>query len=40
MSLPMTLASMGFDVIYKNGIYKEHFVPFFNEVAPSSRTRA
>lgn len=27
------LGSMGFDVIYKNGIYKEHFVPFFNEVA-------
>lgn len=27
------LGSMGFEVIYNNGIYKEHFVPFFNDVA-------
>ena len=27
------LGSMGFEVIYQNGIYKEHFVPFFNDVA-------
>lgn len=26
-------SSMGFETIYKNGIYKEHFVPFFNDVA-------
>ncbi len=27
------LSTMGFENIYNNGIYKEHFVPFFNDVA-------
>lgn len=27
------MSTMGFENIYNNGIYKEHFVPFFNEVA-------
>ena len=33
------LGSMGFEVIYRNGIYKQHFIPFFNDVAASIKER-